>query len=125
MTTWPRHPVIYEVNTWAWLADLSRKHGRRVDLATVPDQEWDAIASQGFDAVWFMGVWERSPAGIAISMQNDGLLGDFRTSPLRLRARKTTSARPTACAATSSTTTWAGRRGSPRRGASSVDAGCG
>ena len=78
MKTWPRHPVIYEVNTWAWLNDLSRKHQRRVDLATVPDQEWDALASRGFDAVWFMGVWERSPAGIGISMRNGGLLEDFR-----------------------------------------------
>ena len=78
MKTWPRHPVIYEVNTWAWLNDLSRRHQRRVDLATVPDEEWDAIADQGFDAVWFMGVWERSPAGIDISMRNDGLLPDFR-----------------------------------------------
>ena len=78
MKTWPRHPVIYEVNTWAWLNDLSRKHQRRVDLATVPEPEWDAIADQGFDAVWFMGVWERSPAGIGVSMRNDGLLKDFR-----------------------------------------------
>ena len=78
MKTWPRHPVIYEVNTWVWLNDLSRKHQRRLDLATVPEQEWDAIADQGFDAVWFMGVWERSPAGIGISMRNEGLLQDFR-----------------------------------------------
>ena len=35
------------------------------------------IAADGFDAVWFMGVWERSPAGIAISMRNHGLLEDF------------------------------------------------
>jgi len=51
-----------------------------VDLATVSEQEWDAIASYGFDAVWFMGVWERSPAGIGIAMQNEGLLEDFRRS---------------------------------------------
>ncbi len=49
-----------------------------VTLATVPDQEWDALAAHGFDAVWLMGVWERSPAGIAISMKNEGLLADFR-----------------------------------------------
>ena len=77
MKTWPRHPVIYEVNTWVWLNDLSRKHQRRLDLATVPDQEWDAIADKGFDAVWFMGVWERSPTGIGIAMRNEGLLKDF------------------------------------------------
>ena len=78
MTSWPKHPVIYEINTWVWLDELSRKHQKPVTLASVPDQEWDAIADYGFDAVWFMGVWERSPAGIAISMRNKGLLEDFR-----------------------------------------------
>jgi len=78
MRTWPKHPVIYEINTWVWLADLSRKYQRPMDLSTVPEQEWDAIASHGFDAVWFMGVWERSPAGIGIAMQNQGLIDDFR-----------------------------------------------
>ena len=63
-----------------WLNELSRKYRKSVDLATVSEQEWDAIASYGFDAVWFMGVWERSPAGIGIAMQNEGLLEDFRRS---------------------------------------------
>ena len=74
---WPGNPVIYEINTWVWLGELGRKHGRPVTLATVPPEEWDRIAAGGFDAVWFMGVWERSPAGIRISMQNPGLLEDF------------------------------------------------
>jgi len=78
MKTWPKYPVIYEINTWVWLYELGRKYQRVMDLATVPEQEWDAIASHGFDAVWFMGVWERSPLGIGIAMQNEGLLEDFR-----------------------------------------------
>ncbi len=78
MNTWPRYPVIFEINTWVWLTELGRKYGRPVDLATVPKQEWDAMAARGFDAVWFMGVWDRSPAGIEISMRNTGLLEDFR-----------------------------------------------
>ena len=36
-----------------------------------------AIAALGFDAVWLMGVWERSPAGIAIALQNRSLLESF------------------------------------------------
>ena len=68
------HPFIYELNTWVWLDDLSRREGRRVDLARVPEREWDAIAALGFDAVWLMGVWERSPAGIAIALENEGLV---------------------------------------------------
>jgi hypothetical protein len=78
LSTWPTYPLIYEINTWAWLDELSRKYRTSVDLATVPRQEWDALASRGFDAVWLMGVWERSPAGIDISMRNGGLLDDFR-----------------------------------------------
>jgi hypothetical protein len=78
MKTWPKHPVIYEVNTWVWLGELSRKYQSPVNLATVPNEEWEALASYGFDAVWFMGVWERSPLGIEISMTNKGLLEDFR-----------------------------------------------
>jgi hypothetical protein len=78
MKPWPKYPVIYEINTWVWLNELSQKYQRAVNLATVPLEEWDQIASFGFDAVWFMGVWERSPAGRAISMQNEGLLEDFK-----------------------------------------------
>jgi len=78
MKDWPKYPVIFEINTWVWLNELSQKYQRTVNLATVPSAEWDAIAAHGFDAVWLMGVWERSPAGIAISMQNQGLLEDFR-----------------------------------------------
>jgi alpha amylase-like protein len=77
VSPWPRYPVIYELNTWVWLDELSLKYARPVDLATVPAEEWDALGSHGFDAVWFMGVWERSPAGIDISMRNAGLLEDF------------------------------------------------
>lgn len=74
---WAKHPVIYEINTWVWLDELSRKYQQHVDLSSVPSEEWDKIASFGFDAVWLMGVWERSPTGIEISMHNKGLLEDF------------------------------------------------
>jgi Alpha amylase, catalytic domain len=71
-------PTIYEINTWVWLSELSTKTKARVDLSSVPSSEWDAIAAFGFDAVWLMGVWERSPAGIAIAKRNANLLADFR-----------------------------------------------
>ena len=77
-SVWPQYPTIYEINTWVWLFELSVKSGRPVDLNSVPSIEWDAIAKFGFDAVWFMGVWERSPAGIAIANKNQGLVDDFR-----------------------------------------------
>jgi hypothetical protein len=78
MNPWPKHPVIYEINTWVWLQELSQKYKSSVTLAKVPREEWDDIGDLKVDAVWFMGVWERSPAGIAIANQNKGLLEDFR-----------------------------------------------
>ena len=75
---WVRRPTIYEINTWVWLHELSGQTRRPVTLGDVPRETWDALASYGFDAVWFMGVWERSPAGVAISLQNDGLTAEFR-----------------------------------------------
>ncbi|HZV81537.1 MAG TPA: alpha-amylase family glycosyl hydrolase, partial [Geobacteraceae bacterium] len=77
MKQWPKYPIIYEINTWAWLHELSRKYVRPVTLATVPSEEWNYLFSLGADAIWFMGVWERSPAGIGVAMQNEGLLEDF------------------------------------------------
>ena len=55
------HPHLYEINTWAWLEDLSQRAGRRLSLADVPDSEWNRLAGLGFDLIWLMGVWERSP----------------------------------------------------------------
>jgi glycosidase len=78
MKPWPKYPLIYEINTWVWLEDLSRKGQRPLTLASIPDGEWDSIAALGFDAVWLMGVWERSPEGIRISMTNAGLFADFQ-----------------------------------------------
>jgi hypothetical protein len=87
MTGWPGQPVVYEVNTAIWLDELSRAAGQPVTLATVPDAAWDAITPAGADAVWLMGVWERSPAGLACAMANSGLRESFRAALPDLRAR--------------------------------------
>ena len=76
--TWPSRPIIYEINTWVWLNELSRQNKRLITLGTVPAEQWDAIATLGVDAVWLMGVWERSPEGIRIANENASLQADFR-----------------------------------------------
>jgi hypothetical protein len=78
MSPWPRYPTIFEINTWVWLSSLSKKYGVHLDLGSVPAMEWNTVAEFGFDAVWLMGVWERSPAGIEIANRNLGLIDDFR-----------------------------------------------
>jgi Alpha amylase, catalytic domain len=75
---WPGQPVIYEINTAVWLTDLSESAGRRLTLADVPAAAWDDVTPVGVDAVWLMGVWQRSPAGLALAMANPELLASFR-----------------------------------------------
>ena len=109
-TTWPRYPSVLEINAWVWLSELSEKLGRAVDLGSVPTAEWDAIADFGFDAVWLMGVWERSPAGIAIANRNAGLLESLPARTAGFPAGRTMSDRLTASAVMLSMDCWAGRR---------------
>jgi hypothetical protein len=71
------HPSLYEINTWPWLEAISRKERIDVDLGSIPDRYWDEIADLGFDGVWLMGVWQRSPAGVAIALSNDTLRASF------------------------------------------------
>ena len=71
------HPFIYELNTWVWLEEMRAQLGAKIGLEDVPAAEWDRIATLGFDAVWLMGVWARSPAGTAIALRNEGLRADF------------------------------------------------
>jgi hypothetical protein len=67
----------YEINTAVWLGDRT--------LDEVPDADWDAIAALGADAVWLMGVWRRSPAGLAIALDDPGLMSSFRAALPDLR----------------------------------------
>ena len=76
-TLWSRRPVIYEINTWVWLNALSHHYKQAITLGTVPMEQWDALASLSVDAVWLMGVWERSPEGIRIANENVSLQADF------------------------------------------------
>ena len=71
------HPHLYEINTWAWLEKLSAPLGRSIKLADVPDAEWDAIARLGFDIVWLMGVWQRSPESRRIKLGNPANHAEF------------------------------------------------
>jgi len=54
-------PTIYEINAPIFLNEIAIREQRAVTFASVPESEWDALAEQGIDAVWFMGVWKRSP----------------------------------------------------------------
>ena len=78
MGRWPKNPVIYEINTWVWLNGLRQKHHPSVTLGSIPAEEWDAVATTEAEAVWLMGVWERSPVGARIARSLPGLQAEYR-----------------------------------------------
>ena len=78
--TVPAHPSILEIDTWPWLAALTESGDGPVDLGRVPAKVWDAIAETGYDLVWLMGVWQRSPVGVAVALQDAELLESIRAA---------------------------------------------
>lgn len=57
---------LYEINTLAWLGELSSLYGKTIKLGKVPSEQWDRLRRLGFDYVWLMGVWKRSPEGVRL-----------------------------------------------------------
>jgi glycosidase len=72
--------LMAEVNTWVWLSDLERKYGRQLTLDRVPPNEWDEFVELGFNAIWLMGIWRRSPLGRTISRENTNLYPAYSQS---------------------------------------------
>jgi hypothetical protein len=68
---------LLEISAWPWLEAQSRAEGRRVALEDVPARAWDALAHEGFDTLYLMGVWRRSAIGRAIALAHEGLRGEY------------------------------------------------
>jgi hypothetical protein len=54
-------------------------------LDEVPENAWDALAALPVDAVWLMGVWQRSPEGLRIAVADPGLEAGMRAALPDLR----------------------------------------
>jgi glycosidase len=60
---WMPNVVLLAKSTLVWLHQLSRQYGREIrTLDQIPDEELDQMASRGFNALWLIGLWERSDA---------------------------------------------------------------
>lgn len=67
------HPHLLELPAWTWLHELSLRYGKPLRLGQVPDDQWNRLKALGFDLIWLMGVWKRSPQSRRV----------FRTDPNR------------------------------------------
>ena len=51
--------------------------GKKVRLGDVPEEEWDYLQNKGFDFIWLMGIWERSPRGRQIALEDPFLQKEY------------------------------------------------
>ncbi len=76
---WPKNPIIFQINTWSWLYGLSETYNYPITLKNVPEEVLDKEISL-FDAVWLMGIWERSPKGREIAIQHPDLQQEYHSA---------------------------------------------
>jgi glycosidase len=74
------YPSLYQINTRVWLRELSDRLGRAATLADIPDAFLDQVAAQGFDYVWFLGLWQTGPAGRQVSLSHPEWLQEFQAT---------------------------------------------
>jgi hypothetical protein len=77
MTTMPRYPSLFQINTRVWLQRLSREAGRRITLADIDDVTLDGFVEKGFDWIWLLSVWQTGAAGRAVSRTNSQWRAEF------------------------------------------------
>jgi glycosidase len=62
-SNWMPRVVMIAKNTYVWLDQLSKKYQRHIrTLDQIPDEELDQLARWNFNALWLIGIWERSSA---------------------------------------------------------------
>ena len=60
---WMPNVVMIAKNIFVWLDQLSKKYQREIKrLNEIPDEELDRLARWNFNALWLIGIWERSSA---------------------------------------------------------------
>ncbi len=74
----PRYPSLFQINTRVRLAELSRELRRPATLDDVTDEELDQLAENGFDLVWFLGVWQTGDAARRVSRSKPEWLAEYR-----------------------------------------------
>ena len=104
---WMPNVVMIAKSSYVWLAQLSRQYGHAIErLDQIPDEALETLARRGLNALWLIGVWERSRASQVIKRMRgqqdavasayslyeyriaDDLGGDYAYRNLRERAAR-------------------------------------
>ncbi len=71
------NPLLYQINTRILLQERGAELGRRATLDDVPDSLLDWLADQGFEWVWFLGMWQTGNVARQVSMTNPSLRSSY------------------------------------------------
>jgi glycosidase len=74
----PRYPALFQVNTRVRLSELAAALGRKATLDDIPEAELDRLAADGFDLVWFLGVWQTGEAARRVSRSRPEWLAEYQ-----------------------------------------------
>jgi hypothetical protein len=85
----PRYPTLFQINTRIRLSELSGILGRPATLDDITEAELDELACNGFNLIWFLGIWQTGEAGRRMSasdpqlrMEYHRVLPDFQESDI-------------------------------------------
>jgi glycosidase len=70
--------LLFQINTRVRLSELSAVLGRPATLDDISDAELDRLAGDGFDLVWFLGVWQTGEAARRVSASNPEWLAEYQ-----------------------------------------------
>ena len=72
-----KYPALFQINTRVRLSELAAVLRREATLDDIPDVELDRLAANGFDIVWFLGVWQTGEAARRVSRSKPELLAEY------------------------------------------------
>ena len=76
--TMHRFPSLYQINTRVWLTGLSKQLQRPATLDDVPDRQLEWLQREGFEWVWFLGVWQTGPASRKVALEDPDLRREYK-----------------------------------------------
>jgi len=74
----PKYPSLFQVNTRVRMSELTSELKRPATLDDISDQQIDFWGKQGFDLIWFLGVWQTGPAAQRVSASKPEWLEEYK-----------------------------------------------
>lgn len=69
--------MLYQINTRVFLNERGRSTGRTATFDAVTTADLESLRERGFDAVWWLGVWQTGPRSREVARTHPGLRVEY------------------------------------------------